>query len=99
MTTAVFFALEGTLLVREGDGEDDESDDEEDDGEESEADDWHVPDGAPFELARERVTAEEYVMVGDDYEVDVEGARAAGFVPVHYEREGPNFWETLLALV
>jgi putative hydrolase of the HAD superfamily len=59
----------------------------------------HKPDGAPFELARERVTAEEYVMVGDDYEVDVEGARAAGFVPVHYEREGPNFWETLLALV
>jgi len=59
----------------------------------------HKPDGAPFELARERLPAEEYVLVGDDYERDVEGARAAGFVPVRFEREGPDFWQTLNALV
>jgi len=56
------------------------------------------PDPAPFELARDRVAADEYVLVGDDYERDVEGARAAGFVPIHYEESGPNFWKTLDAL-
>ncbi|MEF8773327.1 MAG: HAD family hydrolase [Halobacteriales archaeon] len=59
----------------------------------------HKPDRAPFDLARERVPADEYAMVGDDYEADVEGARAAGFVPVHYEDgDGPDFWATLRAL-
>lgn len=48
----------------------------------------HKPDSAPFELARERIPADEYAMVGDDYECDVEGARAAGFVPVHFEEGG-----------
>lgn len=56
------------------------------------------PDPAPFEVARDRVTADEYVLVGDDYECDVEGARAAGFVPIHYEKSGPSFWKTLDAL-
>ena len=63
----------------------------------------HKPDSAPFDLLRERVPADEYVMVGDDYEADVEGARAAGFVPIHYEHEseenGPDLWATIQALV
>jgi putative hydrolase of the HAD superfamily len=63
----------------------------------------HKPDSAPFDLLRERVPADEYVMVGDDYEADVEGARAAGFVPIHYENEagadGPDLWATIRALV
>lgn len=62
----------------------------------------HKPDSAPFELARERIPAGGYAMVGDDYEADVEGARAAGFVPVHFEEseEGdPDFWETLSVML
>jgi putative hydrolase of the HAD superfamily len=57
------------------------------------------PDEAIYEAAREAIDAEEYVMVGDDYEADVEGARAAGFVPIHFERAGPDFWGTLLAML
>jgi len=57
------------------------------------------PDEAAYEAAREAIDADEYVMVGDDYEADVEGARAAGFVPIHFEREGPDFWSTLLAML
>ena len=61
----------------------------------------HKPDAAPFEELRSRLDAEQYVMVGDDYEADVEGARAAGFVPVHVEdsEEKPEFWATLRAMV
>ena len=61
----------------------------------------HMPDPAPFEAAKERLDAEEFVMVGDDYEADVEGARAAGFIPVHVEdSEGtPDFWATLRAMI
>ncbi|WP_276273075.1 HAD family hydrolase [Haloarcula litorea] len=62
----------------------------------------HKPDAAVFDLVRERVPADEYVMVGDDYEADVEGARAAGFVPIHYERgdgDGPGLWSTVDALL
>ena len=59
----------------------------------------HKPDPAPFELAMERLPAEEYVMVGDDYEADVEGSRAAGFVPVHFENEGLEFWAVLEAML
>lgn len=59
----------------------------------------HKPDSAPFDLARERLSAEEYVLVGDDYERDVEGARSAGFVPIHFETDGPDLWETLDALL
>ena len=58
----------------------------------------HKPDSAIFEVVRERFPNEEFVMVGDDYEADVEGARAAGFVPIHYEDDGPGFWQTLDAL-
>ena len=57
------------------------------------------PDAASYEAAREAVDADEYVMVGDDYAADVEGARAAGFVPIHFEQEGPDFWATLLAML
>ncbi|WP_254279373.1 HAD family hydrolase [Haloarcula marina] len=62
----------------------------------------HKPDAAPFDLLRERLPADEYVMVGDDYEADVEGARAAGFVPIHYEGpdgDGPDLWATIDALL
>jgi putative hydrolase of the HAD superfamily len=61
--------------------------------------DARKPDAAIYEAAREAVDADEYVMVGDDYEADVEGARAAGFVPIHFEREGADFWSTLLAML
>lgn len=43
----------------------------------------HKPDPAPFALARERLAADRHVMVGDDREADVGGARAAGFEAVH----------------
>lgn len=61
----------------------------------------HKPDAAPFAAARERIDAETYVMVGDDYEADIEGARAAGFVPVRVEESDgtPGFWATLRAMV
>lgn len=47
----------------------------------------HKPDPAPFEMAKARVDADTYVMVGDDYEADIEAAREAGFVPVYLDRE------------
>jgi putative hydrolase of the HAD superfamily len=61
----------------------------------------HKPDAAPFEEAKRRLDAAEYVMVGDDYEADVEGGRAAGFVPVHVEDDEDKtaFWATLRAMV
>jgi len=61
----------------------------------------HKTDGAPYEAVRERLDADEYVMVGDDYESDVEGARAAGFVPIHYEAgdDGPELFATLRAML
>ncbi|WP_424016904.1 HAD family hydrolase [Halorientalis pallida] len=57
------------------------------------------PDPAIYEYAREQVDADEYVMVGDDYEADVEAAREAGFVPIHYEDDGPSLWGALDALI
>lgn len=59
----------------------------------------HVPDTAPFDRLRERVAADEYVMVGDADAVA--GARAAGFVPIHYERDSaePDLWATIEALL
>ena len=57
------------------------------------------PDTAIYEYAREQVDADEYVMVGDDYEGDVVAPREAGFVPVRYEDEGPSFWRALDAIV
>ncbi|MFB6164863.1 MAG: HAD family hydrolase [Haloarculaceae archaeon] len=57
-------------------------------------------EAAVYELARERLDADEYAMVGPDYERDVEAARTAGFVPIHYEPDAsPSLWETLDALV
>ncbi len=45
------------------------------------------PDPAIFDAARERVHADRHVLVGDDREGDVEGAREAGFEAVHLDRE------------
>lgn len=59
----------------------------------------HKPASDPFDLARERIDADEYVLVGDDYEADVEGARENGFVPIHFEQTGTGFWQTLSAMV
>ncbi|MCU4800480.1 HAD family hydrolase [Halobacteria archaeon HArc-gm2] len=61
----------------------------------------HKTDGAPYEAIRDRLDADEYVMVGDDYGSDVEGARAAGFVPIHYENgdDGPELFATLRAMM
>lgn len=61
----------------------------------------HKPDPAMFERAKTAIDADRYVMVGDDYEADVQGARAAGFTPIHVERgEGvPDFWATLRAMI
>ncbi|MDT3437042.1 HAD family hydrolase [Haloarcula sp. 1CSR25-25] len=62
----------------------------------------HKPDSAPFDRVREKLPADEYVMVGNEYETDVEGARNAGFVPIHYESGddgGPDLWDAIDALV
>lgn len=60
----------------------------------------HKADGAPYDDVRDRIAADEYVMVGDSYESDVEGARAAGFVPIHYEDDGsPDLFATLRAML
>ena len=58
----------------------------------------HKPDAAAFEQVRERLPADEYVMVGHS-DADIEGARAAGFVPIRYETEGPDLWATIDALL
>jgi len=70
----------------------------------------HDPDvratkpGAPiFEAARERVESERLVMVGDNRESDIEGARRHGFEAVHVDSEtsglsAPDF-ETLATLL
>jgi putative hydrolase of the HAD superfamily len=50
----------------------------------------HKPDAAPFELAAERLPAASYVMVGDSYEADVEGARGVGWRGVHYAPDGDS---------
>ncbi|WP_262179986.1 HAD family hydrolase [Haloarcula laminariae] len=57
----------------------------------------HTPDTAPFDRLRERLPADEYVMVGDGD--DVEGARAAGFVSIEYSTEGADLWATIDALL
>jgi putative hydrolase of the HAD superfamily len=60
----------------------------------------HKPDAAIFDLAEERLPADDHAMVGDSDE-DVEGAREAGWVPVRYEEreDGLQFWETLGAML
>jgi putative hydrolase of the HAD superfamily len=50
----------------------------------------HKPDERAFELAAERLPADEYVMIGDSYEGDVEGARAMGWRGVHYAPDGDS---------
>lgn len=45
----------------------------------------HKPDSESFAAARAAVDADRYVMIGDDLEGDVAGARAAGFDAVHYD--------------
>ena len=57
----------------------------------------HKPESAPFDRLRERVAADEYVLVGDSE--DVAGARAAGFVPIEYTTDGPDLWATVEALL
>jgi len=59
----------------------------------------HKTGGEPYAAVRERVDAEEYVMVGDDYEADVEAAREAGFVPIHYEDADVDLFETFTAML
>ncbi|WP_435334453.1 HAD family hydrolase [Haloarchaeobius sp. TZWWS8] len=48
----------------------------------------HKPDSRVYDLARERAPddVDQFVMVGDDYEPDVAGAREAGFQAVHLDR-------------
>lgn len=43
----------------------------------------HKPDRRVFELAAERLSAETHLMVGDDREADIDGARAAGWNAMH----------------
>ncbi|MFB6139462.1 MAG: HAD family hydrolase [Halosimplex sp.] len=45
------------------------------------------PDRDIYEAAKSRVDAETYVMVGDDREPDVEGARERGFRTVHVDAD------------
>jgi HAD superfamily hydrolase (TIGR01549 family) len=45
----------------------------------------HKPDSRIFDLAAERLAADDYVMLGDDPEADVQGARAAGWNAIHVE--------------
>ncbi|WP_255151765.1 HAD family hydrolase [Halorarius halobius] len=47
----------------------------------------HKPDAAVFDLAEQRLSAEGYLMVGDDHEGDVVGARDAGWEAVHLDRD------------
>lgn len=48
------------------------------------------PDPAAFDLAKERLPADEYVFVGDEYETDVVPAGEAGFRAVHVRNDdGP----------
>jgi putative hydrolase of the HAD superfamily len=59
----------------------------------------HKTDGDPYDHVRDGIDADEYVMVGDSYESDVEAARAAGFVPVHYEDDGADLFGILRAFL
>lgn len=57
----------------------------------------HLPDAAVFERVREELPADEYVAVGE--ERDLTGVRSAGFVPIHYERDGLDLWAAVDALL
>jgi haloacid dehalogenase superfamily, subfamily IA, variant 1 with third motif having Dx(3-4)D or Dx(3-4)E len=54
----------------------------------------HKPDRTVFDLAADRIAADERWMVGDDREADVDGARAAGWNAVHVS--GPDRLPTVL---
>lgn len=45
----------------------------------------HKPDAAIFEEAAERIPADRHVMIGDDFEPDVQGARDAGWAAIHLD--------------
>jgi putative hydrolase of the HAD superfamily len=45
----------------------------------------HKPDAAIFEEAAERIQADRHVMIGDDFEPDVQGARDAGWTAIHLD--------------
>jgi putative hydrolase of the HAD superfamily len=45
----------------------------------------HKPDAVIFDEAAERIPADRHVMVGDDFEPDVQGARDAGWAAVHLD--------------
>lgn len=47
--------------------------------------DAHKPEPAVFETAAERLPADRHVMIGDDLEADVQGARDAGWDAVHVD--------------
>jgi len=53
---------------------------------------FHKPDPRIFDIALEalQVPAEKAIHVGDDYEADVQGARAAGIKPVLLDRKGQH---------
>jgi putative hydrolase of the HAD superfamily len=59
----------------------------------------HKESGDPYRAARERLDADEYVMVGDDYTADVEAAREAEFVPVHYDDGETDLFAILRAFL
>jgi putative hydrolase of the HAD superfamily len=48
----------------------------------------HKPAAAPFDAARERLAADAFVLVGDDHDGDVLGARNAGFDAVQIGSDG-----------
>lgn len=45
----------------------------------------HKPDPEVFERARDRIDADRYAMVGDDYESDVAPAQELGFEGIHVD--------------
>jgi putative hydrolase of the HAD superfamily len=59
----------------------------------------HKATGEPYAAVRERIDADEYVMVGDSYESDVEAAREAEFVPIHYEDADTDLFSILSAML
>lgn len=45
----------------------------------------HKPDAAAFQAAAERLPADQHVMIGDDFEPDVQSARDAGWEALHLD--------------
>lgn len=61
------------------------------------------PDSKIFEVARDRARTDNCVMIGDDYDGDVRGARANGFRAIHFDSAGDDTviteFETLTTLL